>query len=80
MSRSLSSNESAWSVVRTGASYLSHSPLELTFGLGEAEGVERVAIRWPDGTQESIEGVAAGQRYQIVQGEGIVGTVAFSKL
>ena len=66
-------------MVRTGASYLSHSPLELTFGLGEAEGVERVEIRWPDGTQESIEGVAAGQRYQIEQGEGIVRAVAFNE-
>ncbi len=66
-------------MVRTGASYLSHSPLELTFGLGEAEGVERVEIRWPDGTQESIEGAAAGQRYQIAQGEGIVRTVAFDE-
>ena len=66
-------------MVRTGASYLSHSPLELTFGLSEAEGVERVEIRWPDGTQESIEGVAAGQRYQIAQGEGIVRAVAFNE-
>ena len=56
-----------------------YSPLELTFGLGEAEGVERVEIRWPDGTQESIEGVAAGQRYQIEQGEGIVRAVAFNE-
>ena len=65
-------------MVRTGSSYLSHSPLELTFGLGEATVAERVEIRWPDGARETLENVAAGQRYQIAQGRGIVRTVAFS--
>ena len=67
-------------MVRTGSSYLSHSPLELTFGVGQTEQVERVEIRWPDGTQESIEDVTTGQRYQITQGEGVVHTIAFSNL
>ncbi len=65
-------------MVRTGSSYLSHSPLELTFGLGDAAVAERVDIRWPDGVRETIENVATGQRYQIAQGRGIVRTVAFS--
>jgi hypothetical protein len=65
-------------MVRTGSSYLSHSPLELTFGLGDAAVAERVEIRWPDGVRETIENVATGQRYQIAQGRGIVRTVAFS--
>ena len=67
-------------MVRTGSSYLSHSPLELTFGVGQVERVERIEIRWPDGTQESIEDVATSQRYQITQGEGVVHTTSFSHL
>lgn len=35
--------------VRTGSSYLSQSELTLTFGLGRAERVDRLEIRWPAG-------------------------------
>ena len=59
-------------MVRTGSSYLSHSPTTLTVGLGEAEQVDRLEIRWPDGTVETLEQLAAGTRYAIAQGAGIV--------
>ena len=64
-------------MVRTGSSYLSHSPTTLTVGLGAAEQIDRLEIRWPDGTVETLEQVAAGARYEIAQGEGIVGQRAF---
>lgn len=64
-------------MVRTGSSYLSHSPLQLTFGLGDATVAERVEVRWPDGQLEVIEKVASGSGYRIVQGEGIVRALAF---
>lgn len=41
-------------VVRTGSSYLSQSEMVLTFGLGAATGVERLAIRWPDGAESEV--------------------------
>ena len=66
-------------MVRTGASYLSHSPLALTFGLGDAEGIDRLEIRWPDGAEEVLEDVAAGVRYDIAQGRGIVRQQAFAR-
>ena len=59
-------------MVRTGSSYLSHSPTTLTVGLGEAEQIDRLEIRWPDGTVETLEQLAAGTRYKIAQGAGIV--------
>ncbi len=64
-------------MVRTGSSYLSHSPMTLTVGLGAAEQIDRLEIRWPDGTVEALEQLAAGARYEIAQGEGIVGKRAF---
>ena len=64
-------------MVRTGSSYLSHSPTTLTVGLGAAEQIDRLEIRWPDGTVETLEQLAAGANYEIAQGEGIVGKRAF---
>jgi hypothetical protein len=66
-------------MVRTGSSYLSHSPLALTVGLGAAEQINRLEIRWPDGTVEALEQLAAGGRYEIAQGEGIVGKTALAR-
>ena len=34
-------------------SYLSQVELPLTFGLGTAETIKRVTVRWPDGTIET---------------------------
>lgn len=39
--------------VGTGPSYLSQHSSVLHFGLGEATRVERMVIRWPDGTEET---------------------------
>ena len=64
-------------MVRTGSSYLSHSPTTLTVGLGTAEQIDRLEIRWPDGTVEALGQLAAGVRYEIAQGEGVVGKRAF---
>ena len=38
-------------LVRTGSSYLSQSETTLTFGLGAAERVERLEVRWPGGAE-----------------------------
>lgn len=65
-------------MVRTGSSYLSHSPTTLTVGLGAAGQIDRLEIRWPDGSEEVLENVAAGARYRVVQGEGMVGKRAFA--
>ncbi len=35
-------------------SYLSQVELPLTFGLGAAEEVESLRVRWPDGTVEDV--------------------------
>ena len=56
--------------VKAGSSYLSQSSLELTFGLGDHEVADRVEIRWPSGTIETLEAVPAGSRLTLVEGHG----------
>ena len=52
----------------SGGSYLSsHDPREI-LGLGAASGAEWIEIRWPGGTVDRLEGVAAGQYIEIREG------------
>jgi hypothetical protein len=57
--------------VRGGASYLSQNDLRLHFGLGTASKMDSVEIRWPNGTIETLQNVAADAIYTIVEGSGI---------
>jgi hypothetical protein len=43
--------------VQAAGGYLSQSSNVLHFGLGDAGRIERVEIRWPDGTKQTLEGV-----------------------
>lgn len=52
-----------------GGSYLSAHDPWVHFGLGEAQRVERLEIRWPDGRRTVREGVAARQRLVVREGE-----------
>jgi len=52
----------------TGVSYLSQSSRTLHFGLGDASGVDRVEVRWPDGDVETFGALAAGALWEIDQG------------
>ncbi len=46
-----------------------HAP-ELHFGLGGAEAVEQVEVRWPSGAVERFTGVEPGRRNLLVEGTG----------
>jgi hypothetical protein len=58
--------------VVSGTSYLAQNDLRAHFGLGRAERAERLEIRWPDGSTEVVENLAANQLVTIRQGKGIV--------
>ncbi|MFQ5876842.1 MAG: CRTAC1 family protein [Acidobacteriota bacterium] len=60
--------------VRSASSYLSQNDMRLHFGLGAAERVEKIEIRWParTGATEVVGPVTADQFLTIRQGEGIV--------
>lgn len=59
--------------VVAGSGYLAQSSAWLHFGLGRAGAIERVSVRWPDGTREEFSGVtpsARGARFVLEQGTG----------
>jgi hypothetical protein len=57
--------------VRSGGSYLSQNDLRVHFGIGASSIVNRVTIRWPDGTIETATGLSANHFYAAREGAGI---------
>ena len=53
--------------VQSGGSYLSHNDLRLHFGLGPAERVDRLEVRWPSGTVQVLNDIAADQVLTVVE-------------
>ena len=58
-------------LVKSGSSYLSQSESPVTFGLGQADRVDRVVLDWPSGRTEEYKNVASGKLYQCIEGKGI---------
>jgi hypothetical protein len=58
--------------VHSGGSYLSQNDLRLHFGLGSAEKVDSVEIRWSSGMVDHLAGLAADKFYAVEEGRGIV--------
>jgi len=65
--------------VRSGGSYISQSDLRLHFGLGKAEKVDTLEIRWPSGHVDALKDIKANQLIFVKEGEGIVRTLQFEK-
>ena len=61
--------------VMSGGSFESSNDFRLHFGLGESTGVDKVEIRWPDGTKESYTLPGVDRYYQIEEGKGLVPSV-----
>lgn len=57
-------------VVGSSPSYLSHNDLTVHFGLGAAEDVEAVTVRWPDGVEETWSGLEVNRRHGLDRGSG----------
>ena len=58
--------------VRSGGGYLSQSDLRVHFGLGRAEKVDLLEIRWPSGQVDTMKEVEANQLVFVSEGRGIV--------
>jgi enediyne biosynthesis protein E4 len=65
--------------VRSGGSYLSQNDLRIHFGLGKAERVDLLEIRWPSGQVDTIKDVKANQLLFVKEGEGVIRTMQFPK-
>jgi hypothetical protein len=51
----------------SGGSYYSQSDVALDFGLGPAESIDRVEVRWPSGRIQSWGNLAGGRKYTITE-------------
>ncbi|HMK31481.1 MAG TPA: CRTAC1 family protein [Terriglobales bacterium] len=58
--------------VHSGGSYLSQSDMRIHFGLGSADRVDRVEIRWPSGQTQTLQNLPAGRFYVVKEGVGVV--------
>ena len=52
----------------SSAGYLSQGDHRLHFGLGDAAQIDRIEIRWPSGTVQTLEGVRANQVITVTEG------------
>jgi hypothetical protein len=65
--------------VKAGSSYLTSSDVRAHFGLGRAERVERLDVRWPNGRTDMVQNVAANQIVTIREGDGLVKQTPFAR-
>jgi hypothetical protein len=63
--------------VRSGGSYISQNDLRIHFGIGKAEKVDVLEIRWPSGHVDKLKDVKANQLIFVKEGEGITRTMQF---
>jgi hypothetical protein len=61
--------------VRSGGGYFSQNDLRVHFGLGKAEKVELLEIRWPSGQIDTLKDVKPNQIIYVKEGEGVVRTM-----
>jgi len=65
--------------VRSGGGFFSQNDLRVHFGLGAAEKVELLEIRWPSGQVDTLKDVTPNQLIYIKEGAGILRTARFDK-
>jgi hypothetical protein len=65
--------------VRSGSSYISNSDMRVHFGLGKADKIEWVEIRWPNGLTERFSGQSADQILTLKEGNGVPAEVGAKK-
>ena len=63
--------------VRSGGSYISQNDLRVHFGLGKAERVELLEIRWPSGAVDTLKDIQPNQLIYVKEGQGVVRSVQF---
>jgi hypothetical protein len=63
--------------VRSGGGYFSQNDLRVHFGIGIAEKVELLEIRWPSGQVDTLKDLKANQLYYVTEGRGITRAESF---
>jgi len=57
--------------VISGGSYASQNDMTLHFGLGTATSVDKLEIKWPDGTSETVRVPGVDRKLTVIEGKGI---------
>jgi len=65
--------------VRSGGSYISQNDLRVHFGIGKAEKIELLEIRWPSGAVDTLKDMKPNQLIVVKEGEGIVRSAQFER-
>jgi enediyne biosynthesis protein E4 len=65
--------------VRSGGGYFSQNDLRVHFGLGKAEKVDLLEIRWPSGQVDTLKDLKANQVIFVKEGAGIERTMQFPR-
>jgi hypothetical protein len=62
--------------VRSGGGYFSQNDLRVHFGLGKAEKIELIEIRWPSGQVDMLKDVKPNQVIHVKEGIGVIQIMA----
>ena len=65
--------------VRSGGGYFSQNDMRVHFGIGKADKIELLEIRWPSGTVDALRDLKVNQLIYVKEGEGISRTVSFEQ-
>ena len=65
-------NHEQYREIQSGGSYLSFHDLRAHFGVGKAEQIDLLEIRWTSGQIDKTENLAVNERFIAVEGEEIV--------
>lgn len=57
--------------VVSGAGYASQADLTLHFGLGSATAIDKLEIKWPDGSTESVSVPGVDRKLTVIQNKGV---------
>ncbi|HKS96107.1 MAG TPA: CRTAC1 family protein, partial [Terriglobia bacterium] len=68
-----------WLTVKSGSSYLSQSDRSVTFGLGDAQSIERAVLEWPSGVKQELGKLAADRAYVVDEEKGVIAEAAFKQ-
>ena len=63
--------------VRSGGGYYSQNDLRVHFGIGTADKVELLEIRWPSGQVDALKDLKVNQLYYVTEGKGITRAEGF---
>ena len=63
--------------VKAGSSYLGQNDMRVHVGVGDAQRVDRLEIRWPSGQVDVATNVAVNSIVTVVEGEGIAKRIPF---